>query len=111
MNTTTYKRWMPPGRGLLAALLTLCCCFISQMAWADYDCTYSSDGGDRTFEHECPHCGIVCQMVFPKSEYSYDEAYDYAQDVFADKKSVFAISFCSLDNYPYICKRKKLIKE
>ena len=84
MNTTTYKRWMPPGRGLLAALLTVCCCFISQMAWADYDCTYSSDGGDRTFEHECPHCGIVCQMVFPKSEYSYDEAYDYAQDVFAD---------------------------
>ena len=79
MKNTTYKRWMLAGRGMLAALLTVCCCFISQMAWADIDCTYSSDGGEMVFEHECPFCGTMMQNSYDRSDCSYDEAYDWSQ--------------------------------
>ena len=100
-NQIFTKRWMPPGRGMLAALLTLCCCFISQMAWADIDCTYSSDGGVMTFEHECPWCGTIRRGDCQRDTWSYDEAYEDAQNQFYDQFCEDC-GGCLLDFY-YVC--------
>ena len=86
MKDIMTKRWMLPGRGMLALLLTLCC-LVPRLAWADYDCTYSSDGGELTFEHECPQCGTTFHKGYNIhwDEYSFDEAYDDFQDECSDK--------------------------
>ena len=84
MKNTMTKRWMPPGRGMLAVLLSIFCC-MPRLVWADIDCTYSSDGGVWTFEHECPHCGMTETIVCDKNAgYSFDECYDEAQDRFIE---------------------------
>ena len=75
---------MPPGR-ILAVLFTALCCFMPDKAWADYDITYSSDGGQMRFEYECPYCGSNSWLEYDRDSWTYDDAYDDAQNYLADR--------------------------